>query len=188
LDILDKYDAKATFFVTGNGQKYNSYIKEAYDAGHTIGLHTYSHNYSIYTSEETYFEDLTKIGNMVKDIIGYVPKYIRFPGGSSNTVSKKYCSGIMSDLVDAVHEKGYEYYDWNVSSGDASGNNVAVSKIVKNSTSSNANSIVILMHDTDAKDTTVEALSEIIEYYQNKGYVFKGIDDSSYTAQHSVNN
>ncbi len=188
LDILDKYDAKATFFVTGNGQKYNSYIKEAYNAGHTIGLHTYTHEYSIYSSQETYFADLTKVGNMVKDLIGFVPKYIRFPGGSSNTVSKKYCNGIMSELVDAVHEAGYEYYDWNVSSGDASGNNVAVSKIVKNSTSSSANSIVILMHDTDAKDTTVEALSQIIEYYQDKGYVFKGIDDSSYTAHHSVNN
>ncbi|MCD7809826.1 MAG: polysaccharide deacetylase family protein [Erysipelotrichaceae bacterium] len=188
LEVLDKYNAKATFFVTGNGQKYNSYIKEAYNAGHTIGLHTYSHQYSIYSSQETYFEDLTKIGNMVKDIIGYVPKYIRFPGGSSNTVSKKYKDGIMSELVEAVHEKGYEYYDWNVSSGDASGNNVAVSKIVKNSTSSSANSIVLLMHDTDAKDTTVEALPQIIEYYQNKGYVFKGIDDSSYTCHHSVNN
>ncbi len=188
LEVLDKYNAKATFFVTGNGQKYNSYIKEAYNAGHTIGLHTYSHQYSIYSSQDTYFEDLTKVGNMVKDIIGYIPKYIRFPGGSSNTVSKKYKVGIMSELVDAVHEKGYEYYDWNVSSGDASGNNVAVSKIVKNSTSSSANSIVILMHDTDAKDTTVEALPEVIEYYQNKGYVFKGIDDSSYTCHHSVNN
>ncbi|MCD7892830.1 MAG: polysaccharide deacetylase family protein [Erysipelotrichaceae bacterium] len=165
LEILDKYDAKATFFVTGNGQKYNSYIKDAYDAGHTIGLHTYTHDYSIYTSQETYFEDLTKVGNMVKDIIGFVPKYIRFPGGSSNTVSKKYKEGIMSELVDAVHDEGYEYYDWNVSSGDASGNNVAVSKIVKNSTSSSANTIVLLMHDTDAKDTTIKALPKIIEYY-----------------------
>ncbi|MCD7950453.1 MAG: polysaccharide deacetylase family protein [Erysipelotrichaceae bacterium] len=188
LEVLDKYDAKATFFVTGNGQKYNNYIKDAHDAGHTIGLHTYTHQYSIYTSQETYFEDLTKIGNMVKDIIGYVPKYIRFPGGSSNVISAKYCEGIMSELVDAVREKGYEYYDWNVDSGDASGNNVAVSKLVKNSTSSSANSIVILMHDTDAKDTTVEALPKIIEYYQDKGYVFKGIDDSSYTAHHSVKN
>ena len=83
LDVLDKYNAKATFFVTGNGKKYNKYIKEAHDRGHTIGLHTYTHNYKqVYSSVNAYFEDLDKVGQMVKEQIGYVPHYIRFPGGS----------------------------------------------------------------------------------------------------------
>lgn len=189
LDILNQYNVKATFFVTGNGQKYNNLIKRAYNEGHTIGLHTYTHDYAkVYASIDAYFDDLTKVGNMVKEQIGFVPKYIRFPGGSSNKVSAKYSQGIMSILVREVQNRGYQYYDWNVSSEDASGNNVPVNQIVKNSTSSNANNIMILMHDTKAKNTTVEALPQIIEYYQAKGYVFKGIDDSSYTPHHSVNN
>ena len=103
IDILDKYNVKATFFVTGNGQKYNKYIKEAYEKGHTIGLHTYSHNYKeVYSSVDAYFDDLNKIGQMVKEQIGFVPKYIRFPGGSSNTKSAKYCKGLMTTLVTEV--------------------------------------------------------------------------------------
>ena len=188
LKILDKYNAKATFFVTGTNQKYNYLIKEAYNAGHTIGLHTYSHSYSIYKSVDTYFKDLEKVNKMVKNLIGVESKYIRFPGGSSNTVSRKYCKGIMSTLVTEVQNRGYQYYDWNVSSGDASGNNIATSKIIKESTSSSAKNINLLMHDTSAKDTTVEALPKIIEYYQSKGYVFKAIDDYSYTPHHGVNN
>lgn len=188
LKILDQYNAKATFFVTGNSSKYRYLIKEAHDAGHTIGLHTYSHNYSIYKSVDTYFDDLTKVHDMVENLIGETPKYIRFPGGSSNTRSKKYCKGIMSILVGEVQNRGYQYYDWNVSSGDANGNNIAKSTIVKESTSSSSKNINLLMHDTAAKDTTVEALPEIIEYYQKKGYTFKAIDDSSYTPHHKVNN
>lgn len=189
LDILSQYNCHATFFVTGNGQKYNYLIKRAYNEGHTIGLHTYTHQYKdIYTSTDAYFKDLTQIGNMVKEQIGFVPKYIRFPGGSSNQVSASYCKGIMSVLVNEVQEKGYQYYDWNVSSGDANKSSVSVSTIVKNSTASSANNIMILMHDTDAKKTTVEALPKVIEYYQAKGYVFKGIDDSSFTPHHNVAN
>ncbi len=189
LDILDHYDAKATFFVTGNGKKYNHLIKEACDKGHTIALHTYSHNYKkVYSSLNAYFNDLNKVGNMVKNIIGYVPKYIRFPGGSSNTISKKYCKGIMSKLVVEVQKRGYQFYDWNGDTTDASGNNVAVSKLIKNATVYKSKNIMILAHDTKAKSTTVDALPKIIEYYKKKGYKFKGIDDSTFTPHHGVNN
>ena len=75
-------------------------IKDAYNAGHTIALHTYSHEYStVYASVDAYFDDLNKVGQMVKKEIGFVPHYIRFPGGSSNTVSRRYCQGIMSTLT-----------------------------------------------------------------------------------------
>lgn len=189
LDILDRYNIKATFFVTGTNQNYNYLITEAHNRGHTIGLHTYSHDYAkLYASPEAYFEDLTKVGNMVKDLIGYVPKYIRFPGGSSNTVSRKYCPGIMSYLSKEVVARGYQYYDWNGDSTDASGNNVAVSKLIANATSSKANQINILFHDTKAKSTTVEALPAIIENYLARGYRFAGIDDNSYVPHQGINN
>lgn len=189
MDILARYNAKATFFVTGRNQKYNYLIKDAYNAGHTIALHTYSHDYqTVYSSVDDYFDDLNKVGEMVKNEIGFVPHYIRFPGGSSNTVSRKYCQGIMSTLTKEVVEKGYQYYDWNGDSTDASGNHVAVDKLIRNGTLCHDNNVMILCHDTQAKDTTVQALPSIIEHYQSLGYSFKGIDDKTYTPHQSVNN
>ena len=189
LDILDVYGAKATFFVTGNNKPYNHLIKTAHDKGHTIALHTYSHDYkTVYASPEAYFDDLTKVGNMVKDIIGFVPKYVRFPGGSSNTVSRKYCPGIMTVLSRELINRGYQYYDWNGDSTDASGNNVPVSKLIANATSSKANNINILFHDTAAKSTTVQALPAIIENYKARGYRFEAITDSSFVPHQGINN
>ena len=80
LDILAEYDAKATFFITGANEQCRPYIKEAYDAGHTIGLHTYTHNYDeVYESDEAYFADLEKVGEVAKEQIGFVPCFIRYP-------------------------------------------------------------------------------------------------------------
>ena len=189
LDILDRYNVKATFFVTGENQKYNYLIQEAHKRGHTIGLHTYCHDYkTVYTSVDAYFDDLNKIGNMVKDLIGFVPRYIRFPGGSSNTISRKYSQGIMTILSKEVINQGYQYYDWNGDSTDASGNNVPVSKLIANATSSKANNINILFHDTKAKSTTVEALPAIIENYLARGYRFEAINDNSFVPHQGINN
>ena len=189
LKILKKYDAKATFFVTGNNQKYNSSIKKAADQGNTIALHTYTHDYAnVYSSTTAYFEDLQKVSDMVKQITGKAPKYIRFPGGSSNTISAQYSQGIMSALDNMVHEKGYEYFDWNCSSGDAASNTVPTQDIVRNATSCDYEQIMILFHDSSPKTTTVEALPEIIKSYKERGYVFKGISDDTPIFHHGVNN
>ena len=187
LDILDKYNAKATFFVTGAMPEYKDMIKVAYDKGHTIGMHTYSHDYAkVYASVDSYFQDLDQIGQMVQEEIGYVPCFIRFPGGSSNTVSKKYTAGIMSTLVQEVQNRGYQYYDWNGSSGDGSVR--TTEELVAQATSFDSNNIILLCHDSHGKQTTVEALPQIIEYYQSQGYVFKALDLNSYVAHHGVNN
>ncbi|MFR7592819.1 MAG: polysaccharide deacetylase family protein [Longibaculum sp.] len=188
LDILDKYNCKATFFITGMNSSYRKYIKIAHDKGHTIGLHTYSHNYSkVYSSTDAYFKDLEKIGNLAKDYIGFVPKYIRFPGGGSNTVSKKYSKGIMSKLTKMVEEKGYIYYDWNAENGDGY-SHMSQSEMLARATSSSHNQIMILMHDANGKQNTVDILPKVIEYYQKRGYTFKAIDDSSIVPHQHVNN
>ena len=189
LDILKKYNAKGTFFVTGNNKEYNDSLKRIVDEGSAVALHTYTHDYAkVYASEEAYFDDLQKIFDMVKDVTGVESKVIRFPGGSSNTVSKKYCPGLMTKLTKAVQEKGFQYFDWNCDSTDASGNHVAVDKLISNATSSSAQHINILMHDTAAKDTTVEALPKIIEHYKSQGYSFEALTVDSYPVHHSVNN
>ena len=187
LDILDRYHAKATFFVTGIMPEYKDMIKVAYDKGHTIGMHTYSHDYAkVYASTDAYFQDLDQIGELVKEEIGYVPCFIRFPGGSSNTVSKKYTAGIMSTLVQEVQNRGYQYYDWNGSSGDGSVR--TTEELVAQATSFESNNIILLCHDSHGKQTTVEALPQIIEHYQSLGYTFKALDRESFVAHHGVNN
>ncbi|WP_454971155.1 polysaccharide deacetylase family protein [Dorea sp.] len=187
LDILDKYNAKATFFVTGAMPEYKDMIKKAYDKGHTIGMHTYSHDYAkVYASVDAYFQDLDQIGQLVKEEIGYVPCFIRFPGGSSNTISASYTSGIMTTLTQEVQARGYQYYDWNGSSGDGAVR--TTEQLVAQATSFHDNNIILLSHDSETKDTTVEALPQIIEYYQSQGYTFKALDLNSYVAHHGVNN
>ena len=175
--------------MTGNNRKHNDVLKRIVDQGSVVALHTYTHNYAeVYASEEAYFKDLQKISDMVKEATGVESKLIRFPGGSSNTVSRQYSPGLMTKLTKKVQEKGYQYFDWNCDSTDASGNNVPAKTLVENATSSTAQHINILMHDTDAKGTTVEALPEIIKYYRSQGYAFEALTTDSYPAHHSVNN
>lgn len=188
LNILEKYNCKATFFITGMNASYRKYIKVAHDQGHTIGLHTYSHNYSkVYASVDAYFEDLEKVGQLAKEYIGFVPKYIRFPGGGSNTISARYTKGIMTKLTKMVEEKGYKYYDWNAENGDGYAK-MSQSEMLKRATASSANQIMILMHDANGKQNTVDILPKVIEYYQKRGYTFKAIDDSSIVPHQRVNN
>lgn len=125
---------------------------------------------------------------MVKQSTGKAPKYIRFPGGSSNMVSANYSQGIMSKLDSMVHERGYEYFDWNCSSGDAASNSVPAQTIVNNSTNCNYDQIMLLFHDSSPKTSTVEALPAIIENYKSRGYVFKAISDDTPIFHHGVNN
>lgn len=187
LDILDRYQIKATFFVTNAMPEYAGMIKKAYDKGHTIGLHTYSHDYAkLYSSVDAYFADLDAIGQVVQQQIGYVPCFIRFPGGSSNTISAGYTKGIMTNLVQAVAQRGYQYYDWNGSSGDGSVR--TVDELLAQATSYHENNIVLLSHDSASKQTTIEALPRIIEHYQAQGYTFKALDRGAYSPHHGVNN
>lgn len=188
LDILDQYGAKATFFVVGHDPDHYDMIKKAYDDGNTIGLHSFTHDYAqVYSSEDAYFDDLDQIAQVVSDQIGYVPYLVRFPGGSSNTISEKYCSGIMDVLVNDVPARGYQYYDWNASSGD--GATCSTDQVIQNSCAyDNCPNIILLCHDAATKDTTVEALPKIIEHYQALGYQFQAIDRTTMVPHHKVAN
>ncbi len=189
IKILKKYNAKATFFVTGNDKI--EYMKDITDSGHTIALHTYTHNYKkIYSSVSAYFKDLNKIHALVLKKTGVDTKIIRFPGGASNTISAKYSHGIMSKLTKSVEEKGYKYFDWNVDSGDASGNNIDPKKLIRNVkiNSKGIDRCVVLMHDTLAKSTTVEALDKICKFYKSNGYEFAGLTTKSLPCHQKINN
>ena len=189
LDILKSENIKATFFVVNYGSAYDLLVQRIVNEGHTIALHSYTHDYKIiYASEESYFNDLITLKNKVKNTTGIDSIIIRFPGGSSNTISS-FNKGIMSRLVNAVKEQGYHYFDWNVDSRDAG--------VAKNSTEVYNNvmkglipnrSNVVLMHDLGYNVKTVEALKNIIEDSKNKGYSFARITNDTPMITHKVNN
>ena len=189
LDICDRYNIKITFFVTNANPEYAYLIKEAYDRGHTIGLHTYSHDYeTVYSSPEAYFQDLEAIGQVVAEQIGYVPCFIRFPGGSANGISKDYCTGIMTTLSQMVQERGYQYFDWNASSGDG-GSCTDPAELANAACSFDYyENIVLLSHDGSGHEPTIQALPQIIEYYLAQGYEFRPLDRSSYHSHQTIYN
>ncbi len=185
LDVLKEEGVKATFFVTNNGPDY--LIKRIFDEGHTVALHTATHNYAtVYQSVDAYFNDLKIVSDRVKRITGQTSKIIRFPGGSSNTISRRYCSGIMSTLVNEVLSRGYRYYDWNIDSQDAEGANK--DQIYYNVTSNLSKNKVnmVLMHDI--KTATRDAIRNIIRYGKEHGYTFERIDMDTYMVRQRVNN
>ena len=188
LDILDRYNVKATFFVTGANSSYYNMIGEAYRRGHTIAIHTYSHVYSdIYSSVDNYLADFNKIKDIVVAQTGEEPWLFRFPGGTSNTVSRKHCSGIMTTLAHEMLSRGYVYCDWNVSSGDAGGANTE-QQIINNVINgvSGKQMAIVLQHDIKA--CSVDAVDNIIEWGINNGYVFKAMEKDSPIVQFKAQN
>ena len=188
LDVLDRYNVKATFFVTGANPKYYYLIGEAHRRGHTIAIHTYSHKYNeMYASMDGYFADFNRIKDIVVQQTGVEPWLFRFPGGTSNTVSRKYCPGIMTALAQAMTANGYVYCDWNVSSGDAGGVSTEQGVInnVINGCASKGTAIV-LQHDI--RNYSVEAVDDIIEWGIANGYTFKAMDRTSPIIQFRPNN
>lgn len=187
LDILKEENIKATFFVVSA----NQITKRAYDEGHAIALHSSTHNYSyIYSSVDNYFNDLNTISNNVYNITGVRSKIIRFPGGSSNFVSKNYSLGIMTRLTAEVLNKGYLYFDWNIDSNDA-GSDIYNSdniyyNVVNNLSHSKTN--IVLMHDSAGHEATVKALSNIIQYGKTYGFTFDVITENTPVVAHGVNN
>ena len=185
LDILAKYNAKATFFVVDT--RYISTIKRAAEEEHAIGIHTATHDYhKIYASEEAYFSDLEEMSGIIYDHTGIDTKLIRFPGGSSNTVSS-FNEGIMTRLTKLVEEKGYTYFDWNVSSGDA-GETRSANGVYRNVISGvgTKEKAVVLLHDI--KSYTVDAIEKIIVWGLDNGYTFLPLDQDSPACHHAVNN
>ena len=190
LDTLKKYGIKATFFVTNSGS--DDLIKREYEEGHTVALHTASHSYKkVYSSVDNYFDDLESVQDRVYRITGEKSMIIRFPGGSSNTVSRSYYRGIMTILTDEVLERGYHYFDWNVSVEDAgscakkSDKEDCIFNYFKKGLSKNRSNVV-LMHDV--KSYTRNELEEMIQYAIKEGYTFDRITMDTPQVHHSVNN
>lgn len=185
LDILNQYGVKGNFFVVAtDSESLQGMYKRIVDEGHVLGMHSYSHKYDeIYASREAFINDLSKIQSLVYEKTGYMPEIYRFPGGSSNLVSNI----SMSVFINVLNERGITYYDWNISSQDASNPMLPKEQIVENSLYGiqDQEEAMILMHDLGNKTSTVEALPEIIERLQEMGVEIAPIDENTMHIQHT---
>lgn len=179
LSALNAAGVHATFFVvaTGYNEKYLPLLTEAVSAGHQIALHSASHEYSdIYRSSDAYWEDIALLKERIAPYVDAESiRYLRFPGGSTNTVSRRYGGkGLMKQLKAEVEQKGWHWVDWNVCAEDAVGGHPSAGTIYRNvvhETGQQTNCIV-LMHDSSSTHTTAEALPDIIRWYADNGYTF----------------
>ena len=185
LDILNKYGIKATFFVTGVSIEHNDeskrLLKEIVQSGNAIGNHTYSHNYkTLYPGgiidSNTFMDEIKRTEEIMKSVLGkdFHTRVIRFPGGYWSWNGR-------SNIRPILDKEGYVFINWNVLNEDAQGapkNSQKLFEVLTNyveGLGENADSIVVLMHDTYGKSETVKALPKVIEYFKNKGFEFKSI-------------
>lgn len=186
LDILDEYGVKATFFVTDSG--YPELLQQIVARGHSIGIHTATHRYGeIYADAESYFADLYQMQTVIREATGVTTTLMRFPGGSSNTVSRKTCKGLMSVLVEAVQDAGFQYFDWNVDSDDA-GKAHKKETVLDNVVQAVSQNRVSLVLQHDVHSYSVDAVEEIIVWGLNNGYTFAPLNENSPGMHHSVYN
>lgn len=180
LEILKENNIKATFFVQYSPDK--DYYREIAEGGHTLALHSYTHDYAkIYAGEKPFFDDLNLISSYVKSITGIDSKIVRLAGGSSNTISRNYSKGVMTRIAVDLESQGYVYFDWNAQCMDATTRGISPSSIMKNVQSFTYINgipkpfIILLLHNGINEQTTVEALQSIIDYYRDLGYTFRQI-------------
>ncbi len=183
LDVLDKYQIKATFFVSGDtSEELIPIYQRIVEDGHTLGMHSYSNQYSaIYTSTDAFYNDYRQISDFLYETCGIRSKYYRFPGGSGNEISNV-------DMVEFVHilnEEQITFYDWNVSAGDAAFD-YTQEDVVNNVVEGVANykTSVVLLHDGEDKSTTVKALEPLIEALNDMGAKVLPIDENTDVIQY----
>ena len=184
LEILKKYDVKATFFVVGNNREM---MRRIVEDGHSIAIHSVTHNYrQIYASPDAYFADLRQMQQNILDATGVKTTLVRFPGGSSNTVSC-FNEGVMTELTQAVQDHGFVYFDWNVDSNDAGGakdRQTVYANVIRGVLRQDVS--IVLQHDTQS--FSVEAVEDIIKWGLENGYTFLPLVETSPGCHHQVNN
>jgi len=188
LDILDKQKVKATFFVTGiHYPSVKGLYAEIKERGHTIGVHTMTHNYGkVYTTVDGFFSDLQQIEDIVYAETGDKPKILRFPGGSTNHSSWNYGGKTFMKelLIPEVIKRGYVYFDWNSCGNDAVAVTPTKDYIIQSVFTGiqNKKNVVVLLHDSNYK-WTMDALPEIIERFRSEGYSFGILSTTSFRSQ-----
>lgn len=188
LKILDQNNVKATFFVTNGYPKYQNCIAQEAKAGHAVGVHSYTHDYKIiYSSQKAFWNDYDKMDDIIFKQTGSHAQLMRFPGGSSNTVSRHYGKGIMTKLARDTKTRGLTYVDWNAMAGDAGEVKTAsgvYNYIVK--TTGKQKQVIVLCHDI--KPYTVDAMDRVIKWAKSQGYTFKTVTPGGFNVHQRIAN
>lgn len=175
LQVLDTYGIKATFFVTGEAsEEYGELIQAAAAAGHTIGVHTYSHDYAkIYASVEAYLDDFNLMYTRVEELTGVKPTVFRFPGGSVNVHNAATYTPIAAEML----RRGFVFYDWNAAGSDAVKGGISAAQVTKNvlASAEDKQRLIVLLHDRPDTSSSAAALPAIIEGLQAKGFRFEAL-------------
>lgn len=175
LEVLERYGVKATFFVVNKGtEEAEQWMRDIVAAGHTLGIHTYSHDYNkIYQSVEAYLEDFNAMYQVILEATGVPPQIFRFPGGSVNA----YNGATYRDIISEMVRRGFVYFDWNRQTGDAVRGDVPVDTLVENALDrvGTMRRVFLLAHDNTRFTNVVEALPRIIEGYQEAGFTFAAL-------------
>lgn len=179
LKALKEANAKATFFLIGEQitEETAPLLRQMVEEGHELGIHTYSHRSDeIYQSADAYVADALKAAERIEEAAGTKPRYFRFPWGSKN----KYAKGIKEEIVKRMEEKGYIYFDWNVSGEDSVGR-PDMSMIYKNVKKDvlKYNEPVVLLHDSGINKNTAKTLPDILKMLKEAGYEFETVDKRS---------
>lgn len=186
LDILRKYNVKATFFVTGTmAVQHEEKLQKILDEGHALANHSYSHAFKeIYASLEAFQEDFYKLNDFIRESTGEDLKICRFPGGSANTAVTV---ETRTEILKWMESEGIVHFDWNVSSGDGAAVPPSAEEIAQRCIEGIKNqrkTAIVLMHDSSAKQSTIEALPLIIESIsQLENTVFLPIDKNTKAIQ-----
>ena len=176
LDVLERYGAKATFFVIAKNNAYMDVLPEILAAGHSIGIHAYDHNYGmLYSAPEAYIEDLVKARMAVYDETGYYAEICRFPGGSTTAANMlgSRDPDAWNTVTSSIRSMGMRYYDWNVkpenSACDVNSFFLLFTEQVRK-----AAVPISLQHDT--RYYSVMAVERLLKWGTENGYSFKGLD------------
>ena len=190
LDILKEQCIKATFFVNGNNLSREPVIySRIVEEGHTLGNHTYTHDFKfIYKSVEKFMQDFLQLEDFLRQEAGITTGVMRFPGGSSSLTARKVAGYniIVEELIPLIKERGYDYFDWNIDSGDGTASLTAAEILenIKEGCERVTGDLVILFHDSNAKATTVEALPQVIAELRQKGYEFASLSPGVTDVKH----
>ena len=176
LQILDRYGVKATFFIVGNSAASaasQERMRKIVGAGHTIAMHSWSHNYNtVYASVESFLDEFSSLYQYIHEVTGVYPSVFRFPGGSINGYNR----GVYQEIIAEMTRRGFVYFDWNASAQDATATPRPAWDIAADCLKGVGKDLsVVLCHDSAARATTVEALPAVIEGYQNAGYTFSAL-------------
>lgn len=190
LDVLKQKGVNATFFILNYNENTESLVKREIDEGHAVGIHGYTHDYSkLYASIDACYQNITKLQDKIYQTTGKKVMIVRFPGGSSNTVSRKYCPGVMTAISQKILGEGFKYYDWNVASGDSG--DVKTKEGVYNNVTKGikpGRNNIVLMHDFSGNNKTLEALPDIIDYGLKNGYRFDVITTDTEMVTQKIQN